>query len=132
ASAKRRRHGHGDHALKGRGQMTVYATRDHENCMVAVSPDAHGGCGQAHKYEMGPMGFPEIDCPQCEVFLATDSLHATRPEDVPETHDEREARERAEKHGAANQTQMTALALQKLAGIPGADEQLTKLMGGGT
>ena len=51
--------------------------------------------------------------------------------EIPETHDEKLTREDLEKRGARNQSQMTALALAKIAGIPGAETALGMAMGAG-
>lgn len=111
--------------------MTVYASRDHSGGMTVVSPGM-GGCGQAHAYTVGPTGYPEITCGDgCEDFLATDHLHSRDPAEVPESHDERKHREAAEKAGTGAQERLTALALSKLAGIPGAAAQLDSLLSGG-
>ena len=70
-----------------------------------------------------------LDCPQCEDFLRHDPLWSPTISEIPETHDETIRREDLEKRGARNQQQMTALALAKLAGIPGAADALGMAMG---
>lgn len=93
--------------------MTILARRDYEGGMTAVSA-SHGGCGQTHRYEIGPTGFPQIDCVMCEVFLRTEPNHAVLASKVPETHDEELTRVDWEKRGAADSQWIQAAALAKM------------------
>jgi len=111
--------------------MTVFARSDLAHVFVSR---AHGGCGDSHSrpVEQGaPAKIWRLGCPACEQHLRHDPLWSTTISEIPDTHDEKIMREDLDKRGAANQQQMTALALAKIAGIAGAEEALGIAMGSG-
>lgn len=111
--------------------MAIYARSD--LAAVYVS-DAHGGCGQGHRRPVengAPAKLWKLECFACEDHLRSDPLWSTTIAELPETYDEKLTREDLEKRGARNQQQMTALALAKIAGIPGAEAALGMAMGAG-
>ena len=97
--------------------MSLWARSDLAS--VSVSP-AHGGCGLVHN-RPAPGGKPadlwELDCPACSDHLRHDPLWSTTLSEIPETHDEKNAREDFDKRGARDKDQVLAMALAKLAGV---------------
>lgn len=95
--------------------MTLYARSD--LCAVSVSPD-HGGCGKSHTRPLvagAPAKVWALDCHQCEDHLRSDKLWSPQVTTIPETVDEKNAREDVEKRGAVEQAQSVADALGQLA-----------------
>lgn len=95
--------------------MTIYARSD--LCYVTVSPD-HGGCGVGHSRPVvagAPAKIWALDCHACEDFLRSDKLWSPQVTTIPETMDEKNAREDVEKRGAVEQAQSVADALGQLA-----------------
>ena len=70
------------------------------------------------------------DCPRCEDFLRHDPLWAVTVAEIPETHDEKKAREDFDKRGARDKDAILALALAKLAGIENLPDSLTRMVSG--
>ena len=98
--------------------MSLWARSDLAS--VSVSPTAHGGCGLVHN-RPAPGGKPvdlwELDCPACSDHLRHDPLWSSTLSEIPETHDEKNAREDFDKRGARDKDQVLAMALAKLAGV---------------
>jgi hypothetical protein len=95
--------------------MTIYARSD--LCYVAVSAD-HGGCGLGHARPVvggAPAKVWALDCHACEDHLRFDALWSPQVTTIPETLDEKNAREDVEKRGAVEQAQSVADALGQLA-----------------
>lgn len=95
--------------------MTLYARSD--LCAVSVSPD-HGGCGATHTRPLiagAPAKIWGLECPACEDFLRSDKLWSPLVTTIPETTDEKNAREDVEKRGSVEQAQSVATALNQLA-----------------
>lgn len=114
--------------------MTVYARSD--VTAVSISP-AHGGCGTTHSRPVvggAPARLWSLVCNNgCEDVLRYDVLWSAVPTAVPETPDETNIREDAEKRGQIEQMQSTATALQdlaKLGDLPSAIAQLAQMMAG--
>ena len=99
--------------------MSLFARSD--LAYVFVGP-AHGGCGaprgHSRPVENGaPAKTWRLDCPACEDHLRHDPHWSSTVSDIPETHDEKLAREDFEKRGAKDKDAILTLALAKLAGI---------------
>ena len=112
--------------------MALYARSDLMS--VGVSVEGHKGCGRTHSRPVdhgAPAKIWKLECPPCEDHLRSDRNWSTTLSEIPETHDEKITREDLEKRGARNQQQMTALALAKIAGIPGAADALGMSMNAG-
>lgn len=95
--------------------MTLYARSD--LCYVAVSAD-HGGCGEGHARPViagAPAKIWGLECPACEDHLRSDKLWSPLVTTIPETTDEKNAREDVEKRGSVEQAQSVATALNQLA-----------------
>jgi hypothetical protein len=79
--------------------MTVYAA----SSVQTVAVNQPHGCGQAHTRpakDGDPAAVWGLDCPQCEPYLARDSLWSAERENIPLTFDEqRTAGQAAEKAG---------------------------------
>jgi len=110
--------------------MTVYPPSSHH--MVTVSAGGHGGCGQVHSRPVengAPVKIWALDCPQCENHLRSDTSWATTLSEIPETYDEKLAREDFDKRGARDKDQVLALALAKLAGVELPESMLRPITG---
>ena len=113
--------------------MPLYARSDLVS--VHVSP-AHGGCQEGTHRRPVEHGAPakiwRLDCPDCENFLRSDPLWSTTVSEIPETHDERIAREDFEKRGAKDKDAIMTLALARLAGVDPAllPDSLTRMISG--
>jgi hypothetical protein len=109
--------------------MTVYARGDIASVSISAS---HGGCGATHTrpVEKGaPAKLWELSCLQCEDHLRADSLWSATMSEIPETPDEKAAREDFDKRGAHDRDQVLALALAKLAGVQLPETLLRPLTG---
>ena len=97
--------------------MSLWARSDLASVSVSA---AHGGCGVVHT-RPAPGGKPaelwELDCHPCSDYLRHDPLWSTTLSEIPETHDEKNAREDFDKRGARDKDQVLAMALAKLAGV---------------
>jgi hypothetical protein len=103
--------------------MPAYAPSD--MTQVCVSP-GHGGCGELHRRETGPDGYPvqpwRLDCDPCATaLLALDDRWSATVEDITETFDEKKARARFESRGVHERDAIMALAMARLAGISAAE-----------
>jgi hypothetical protein len=115
--------------------MTVYAPSDHHS--INIPAEGGRGCGQVHSRPLGPDGQPVqpwgLDCPECSAWLlANDSRWSATVEDIPETFDERKARERFETRGIRDRETLIALAMSRMAGLsPGEiPPSVTKMLTG--
>ena len=74
----------------------------------------------------------ELSCPPCENQLRHDPMWSGTVEEIPETHDEKLARENFEKRGAKDKDAILTLALARLAGIESSalPESLTRMVTG--
>ena len=114
--------------------MTLYAT---SNLVAATVPAENGGCGVEHRRPVisgAPQNPWGLDCPPCEDFLRknnADQWSATLSE-IPETYDEKLAREDFDKRGAKDKDAILTLALARLAGIDSRElpESLTRMISG--
>src|SRR5215470_14651816 len=106
--------------------MPLYARSDLSSVFVPVES---GGCGQHHSRPVvdgAPVGiwsFSHDDCEGCANFLAQDAHWSGTLSGIPETPDEKLAREDAEKRGAQDQAKANSVALEQLArlgDLPGA------------
>ena len=109
--------------------MTVYARSDLMS--VSISP-LHGGCGETHSRPVNE-GAPDkvwsLTCNDgCEDILRSDPHWASHPDDIPETPDEKMRRENQQRAGQRDQENATAQAMQELAKMPGAFQQLAAAM----
>jgi len=112
--------------------MSVYARSD--ICAVSISA-AHGGCGHGHARPVengAPAKTWILDCPQCSDYLRHDSLWSVTAAEIPETHDEKNARTDFERRGAKDKDAVLTLALARLAGFSASDlpESLTRMISG--
>lgn len=109
--------------------MTIYARSD---ISAVTLSSAHGGCGLTHS-RPAPGGNPvklwALSCPQCEDHLRSDRDWSPTIPDIPETPDEKSAREDWERRGAKDRDNVLALALAKLAGVE-LPESITGMIGG--
>jgi hypothetical protein len=110
----------------------LYAASD--VCYVAVSAEGHGGCGQPHSRPVvngAPAKVWALDCPPCEDHLRTSQKHHWSPvlSEIPETHDERLAREDFEKRGAMDKDALMAAALARLTGLDLPETLAAKMSG---
>jgi hypothetical protein len=112
----------------------MYARNDIQS--IAIS-EAHGGCGQRHERQAGPDGRPDdlwyVECPQCELYLASDPLWARNPDEVPESPDEAKATAAFESRGNKALSAMRVLALTRMAGVSPAElsPELSKMLTAG-
>jgi hypothetical protein len=98
--------------------MTVYAASSID--YVAVSADGHGGCGSSHRRPVvdgAPVHPWALTCPSCEDHLRTDPLWSSTLAELPETYDEKLAREDFEKRGVTDERALMAMALAKMTGL---------------
>ena len=85
-----------------------------------IVPATSGGCGEPHRrpVEQGaPAKVWTLNCPPCENHLRHEPTWSTTLSEIPETYDEKLAREDFDKRGARDKDQVLALALAKLAGV---------------
>lgn len=113
--------------------MTLWSRSD--LAAVTVSVDAHGGCGRTHSRPVNgdrPVPVWQLDCTQCEDHLRHDPHWSVTASEIPETHDEKLAREDFEKRGAKDKDAVLTLALARLAGIDASElpESLTRMISG--
>ncbi len=99
--------------------MTMYSRSDAAS--VNVGP-AHGGCGRPHAREAGPDGRPVspwgVDCPgACEDYLASDPHWSKTVSEIPETYDEKKAREDFGERGSRDRDALLAMALARMSGL---------------
>ena len=114
--------------------MTLYAT---SNLVAATVPAENGGCGVEHRRPVisgAPQNPWSLSCPPCEDFLRkhnSDQWSVTMSE-IPETYDEKLAREDFDKRGAKDKDAILTLALARLAGIDSSElpESLTRMISG--
>ena len=114
--------------------MTLYAT---SNLVAATVPAENGGCGVEHRRPVisgAPQNPWSLSCPPCEDFLRkhnSDQWSVTMSE-IPETYDEKLAREDFDKRGAKDKDAILTLALARLAGIDSRElpESLTRMISG--
>jgi zinc ribbon protein len=77
----------------------IYARSD----IVAITvSEAHGGCGQLHERPEGERAWGLV-CAQCEGFLRTDPNWSGKRDEIPETFDERSARDALERNAGRSQ-----------------------------
>jgi hypothetical protein len=114
--------------------MTLYAT---SNVVATTVPAENGGCGTEHRRPV-ISGAPQhpwgLVCPPCEDFLRknnSDQWSITTSE-IPETYDEKLAREDFDRRGAKDKDAILTLALARLAGIDSSElpESLTRMISG--
>ena len=114
--------------------MTLYAT---SNLVAATVPVVNGGCGTEHRRPV-INGAPQhpwgLACPPCEDFLRknnADQWSATLSE-IPETYDEKLAREDFEKRGARDKDALMTLIMAKAVGIDPSQlpDSLTRMVTG--
>lgn len=112
----------------------LYARSDVASAYI---PAESGGCGAAHSRPVidgAPQHPWAIDCPGCEHFLRSHNsdMWSGSVAEIPESHDEKIAREDFEKRGAKDKDAVLTLALARLAGIePGLlPESLTRMISG--
>jgi len=114
--------------------MTLYARSDLAYVNV---PTSSGGCGEPHRRPVedgAPAKLWGLNCPgQCEEFLrktdTTGHQWSATMSEIPETHDEKAAREDFDKRGARDKDQVLALALAKLAGVELPESMLRPITG---
>ncbi len=114
--------------------MTLYPP---SNWVESTVPADAGGCGHPHRrpYVNGAPVHPySLECPPCEDFLrrnCSDQWSVTLSE-LPETYDEKLAREDFEKRGAKDKDAIMTLALARLAGIEASElpDSLTRMVSG--
>jgi hypothetical protein len=110
--------------------MTLYAQSNLD--WVFVSPDGHGGCGSHHARPVvngAPERLWKLDCPQCEDHLRSSNQWSHTLSEIPETYDEKLARDDFDKRGARDRDQILALAMAKLAGVELPDSLLRPITG---
>lgn len=110
--------------------MALYARSDISS--VGISADGHGGCGQAHSRPVtngAPARVWMLECVLCEQHLRHDPLWSTTLSEIPETHDERLAREDFDKRGAMDKDALMAAALARLTGLELPDTLAAKMSG---
>jgi hypothetical protein len=98
--------------------MPLYARSD---VMSVTVSRAHGGCGTAHTRPVkqgAPARTWQLDCPQCQGFLAHDPLWSGTLADVPPTYDEKRNEESANFTFTKNRDDIMTMALAKIAGLP--------------
>lgn len=113
--------------------MTIYARSD--LVAVTVPAEGFGGCNSLHRRPVvhgAPAKVWALDCPPCEDHLRKDPHWSATAVEVPETHDEKKARENFELRGAKDKDAILTLALARLAGISSAElpESLTRMISG--
>lgn len=97
--------------------MALYARSDLAAVTVSV---AHGGCGSTHHRPANdgkPVQVWEMDCVACGDHLRHDPHWSVTLSEIPETYDEKSAREDFDKRGAKDRDNVLALALARLAGV---------------
>jgi hypothetical protein len=103
---------------------------------ITVSPEGHGGCGQAHVRDVDESGYPVqpwgVSCPECEPYLRTDKQWAATVDDIPPTHDEKKAAEKFRERGQQDKDALLVLAMSRMAGVSAAEipPTLTKMLTG--
>lgn len=112
--------------------MTVYAMSSIQQECVGAD---HGGCGKRHDRPTGRDGKPvkvwALSCPGgCEEHLRSKPGWATTISKVPETYDEKAAREDFAERGVLDERRLMAMALAKLTGLD-LPETLSGIGGGG-
>lgn len=82
---------------------------------------AHGGCGEPHSRPVengAPAKIWALTCSGgCETHLRTDPMWSATLSEIPETYDEKLAREDFDKRGAFDRDAVMAMAMAKLAGV---------------
>jgi len=113
--------------------MSLWARSDLASVTVSA---AHGGCGTVH-IRPAPGGNPvqpwRLDCAGgCEDHLRHDDHWKSTSAEIPETYDEKLAREDFDKRGAKDKDAILALALARIAGIDASElpESLTRMISG--
>ena len=91
-------------------------------CSITVSA-AHGGCGVPHVRQEGAVMWG-VSCPQCSDFLRTDPNWLTVVENIPESPDEQQHREAAERNIGRRQVAAMDAAAGMLALLAGPRELL--------
>ncbi len=97
--------------------MPLYARSD---LAYVIVPTTSGGCGNPHRrpVEQGaPAKVWQMDCHACADLLRHEPTWSTTLSEIPETYDEKLAREDFDKRGARDKDQVLAMALAKLAGV---------------
>ena len=97
--------------------MPLHARSD---LAYVIVPATSGGCGEPHRrpVEQGaPAQVWTLNCPPCENLLRHEPTWSTTLSEIPETYDEKLAREDFDKRGARDKDQVLAMALAKLAGV---------------
>jgi hypothetical protein len=108
--------------------MSVYARSD--LAAVTVS-EAHGGCGKTHHRpasDGNPALLWELDCADCCNHLRSDPLWSSTRAELPETYDEKIARERDEKTGRLDRDKQIVDALIKLGDLGGLPAALAEAL----
>jgi len=112
--------------------MSLWARSDLASVSVSA---AHGGCGEVH-VRPAPGGNPvqlwKLDCEACADYLRSDPHWSVTASEIPETHDEKLAREDFERRGAKDKDAIMTLAIAKIAGIDPSQlpESLTRMISG--
>jgi SAP domain len=112
--------------------MALWARSDLASVSVSA---AHGGCGEVH-VRPAPGGNPvqlwKLDCEACADYLRSDAHWSVTSSEIPETHDEKVAREDFERRGAKDKDAIMTLAIAKIAGIDPSQlpESLTRMISG--
>ena len=110
--------------------IALYARSDLAS--VTVSP-AHGGCGRTHSRPAPggkPAGLWDIEpaCEPCASHLRHDPLWSPTVSKIPETHDEKAARENLQERGDRHSRDLTALMLAQMAGDRAGEVTIRQLM----
>lgn len=110
----------------------MYARSDVAHVVV---PPEGGGCGRGHSRPViqgAPARIWRLDCQHCSnsPTIRADPLWAATISEIPETPDEKRAREDLELRGSRDRDQIMALALARLAGMPEAADSLQTLLSG--
>ena len=109
--------------------MTMFASCTFAGGQINVSPD-DGGCGSAHQFEIGPSGYAELTCAQCEDWARRrDDRFVAVPVEVPLSHDEQKALNHAEKTGKTDRERQMQEALIRLSNLDQLPQALAQVFG---
>lgn len=108
--------------------MPLYAA---SSIMLVAPSEAQGGCGAVHTRPVthgAPAKVWKLDCPKCHDALKDDPLWSGTEQEIPETIDEKRAREESEKKSAMETQAQVAGAFEKLAlSLQGNQEAMGKM-----
>ena len=110
--------------------MTIYGQNNLAS--VIVPAEGFGGCNTQHSRPVvdgAPVKVWELSCEACENFLRHSDQWSVTLTELPETYDDRLARERSEKAGKMDRERQLAVALEQLAPLGQLPEALTKFFG---